>query len=105
VTYPAAQAAVAIENARLYESATRWLAQLESLSDIGNALAAETELAPLLELVAERLAGLIDAELVVIALPARMIQAGAFTLPTPRSAAEARFVIQMRIAPMKMSAE
>src|SRR5919201_4860117 len=34
----ASQAAVAIENARLYESATRWLRQLESLNEIGNAL-------------------------------------------------------------------
>jgi hypothetical protein len=30
---------VAIENARRYESAIRWLAQLEALSEIGNALA------------------------------------------------------------------
>jgi signal transduction histidine kinase len=70
VTLLAAQAAVAIENARLYESATRWLAQLESLTEIGNALAGETELHPLLDLIATRLAGLIDAELVVIAIPA-----------------------------------
>jgi two-component system, NarL family, sensor histidine kinase DevS len=69
-TLLAAQAAVAIENARLYESATRWLSQLESLTEIGNALAAETELSPLLELIATRLGELIDAELVVIALPA-----------------------------------
>jgi signal transduction histidine kinase len=68
-TLLAAQAAVAIENARLYESATRWLRQLESLTEIGNALAAETELGPLLELIATRLGELIDAELVVIALP------------------------------------
>ena len=68
-TLLAAQAAVAIENARLYESATRWLAQLESLTEVGNALAAETELAPLLELIATRLRELIDAELVVIAVP------------------------------------
>ena len=39
VTLLAAQAAVAVENARLYESATRWLAQLESLTEVGNALA------------------------------------------------------------------
>jgi signal transduction histidine kinase len=65
----AAQAAVAIENARLYESATRWLAQIESLTEVGNALAAETELAPLLELIASRLRDLISAELVVISLP------------------------------------
>jgi signal transduction histidine kinase len=69
VTLLAAQAAVAIENARLYESATRWLAQLESLTEVGNALAGETELAPLLELIATRLGGLIDAELVLIMLP------------------------------------
>src|SRR3990172_12551005 len=31
----AAQAAVAIENARLHESSTRWLRQLESLNEIG----------------------------------------------------------------------
>src|SRR5262249_22776295 len=41
VTLLAAQAAVAIENARLYESATRWLAQLESLTEIGNAMSGE----------------------------------------------------------------
>jgi GAF domain-containing protein len=35
----AENAAVAIENARRYESAIRWLAQLEALSEIGNALA------------------------------------------------------------------
>jgi signal transduction histidine kinase len=70
VTLLAAQAAVAIENARLYESATRWLAQLESLTEVGNALAGETELGPLLELIAARLRDLIDAELIVITLPA-----------------------------------
>ncbi len=70
VTLLAAQAAVAIENARLYESATRWLTQLESLTEIGNAMAGETELQPLLQLIGERLAPLIDAELVVIAIPA-----------------------------------
>src|SRR5919198_6316795 len=37
----AAQAAVAIENARLYESATQWSRQLESLIEVGNALATE----------------------------------------------------------------
>jgi signal transduction histidine kinase len=65
----AAQAAVAIENARLYESSTRWLRQLESLNEIGNALAAEIELQPLLALVARRLRELVDARLVLIALP------------------------------------
>ena len=35
VTLLAAQAAVAIENARLYESATSWSQQLESLNEVG----------------------------------------------------------------------
>jgi signal transduction histidine kinase len=65
----AAQAAVAIENARLYESSTRWLRQFESLNEIGNALASELELEPLLALVARRLRELVDARLVLIALP------------------------------------
>ena len=39
----ASQAAVAIENARLYEAATGWSRQLESLNEVGNALATETD--------------------------------------------------------------
>jgi signal transduction histidine kinase len=69
VTLLAGQAAVAIENARLYESATRWSQQLESLMEVGSALARETELPKLLELVARRLRELIGARLVVIAVP------------------------------------
>src|SRR6185436_11298273 len=65
----AAQAAVAIENARLYESSTRWLRQLETLNEIGNALASEVELGPLLDLVARRLQELVEARIVLIALP------------------------------------
>ena len=65
----AAQAAVAIENARLYETSTRWLRQLESMNEIGIALASEIELEPLLALVARRLQELVDARLVLIALP------------------------------------
>jgi signal transduction histidine kinase len=67
----AAQAAVAIENARLYESTTRWLRQFETLNEIGNALAAEVELGPLLDLVARRLRELIDARVVLILVPGR----------------------------------
>ena len=67
----AAQAAVAIENARLYESSTRWLRQLEGLSEIGAALASEVELEPLLDLVARRMRDLVGARLVLIALPDR----------------------------------
>jgi len=65
----AAQAAVAIENARLYESSTRSLRQLESLNEIGTALASEIELEPLLRLVARRLREHVHARLVLIALP------------------------------------
>jgi signal transduction histidine kinase len=65
----AAQAAVAIENARLYESSTRWLRRFETLNEIGNALASQIELQPLLSLVARRLRELIDAGMVLIALP------------------------------------
>ena len=65
----AAQAAVAIENTRLYETSTRWLRHLESLSEIGDALAGELELEPLLGLIARRLRHLVQARLVLIALP------------------------------------
>jgi two-component system, NarL family, sensor histidine kinase DevS len=65
----AAQAAVAIENTRLYESSTRWLRHLESLGEIGDALAGEIELERLLALVARRLRDLVAARLVLIALP------------------------------------
>ncbi len=65
----AGQAAVAIENARLYESATRWSQQLESLNVVASALVSETSLAPLLRLIASHLRALVDARLVTIALP------------------------------------
>ena len=65
----AAQAAVAIENARLYETSTRWLRQLELLNEISDALVSELELEPLLALIARRLRELVDARLVLIALP------------------------------------
>jgi signal transduction histidine kinase len=65
----AAQAAVAIENTRLYETSNRWLRHLESLGEIGDALTSEPELEPLLGLIARRLRNLINARLVLIALP------------------------------------
>ena len=65
----AAQAAVAIENARLYASSSRWLRQLETLNEIGAALASEVELEPLLGLVARRMQELVEARIVLIALP------------------------------------
>jgi signal transduction histidine kinase len=66
----AAQAAVAIENARLYEATTQWSNQLESLNEIGNALATETDVDRLLDLVARRLRELLDARLLLVLLPA-----------------------------------
>jgi signal transduction histidine kinase len=69
LTLLAAQAAVAVENARLYESATAWSQQLESLNEVGAALVGELELEPLLDLIASRLRELIEARLVAIALP------------------------------------
>ena len=65
----AGQAAVAIENARLYEDATNWSAQLEALNEVWTALAGEIELPRLLKLICRRLRGLIDARVVTIALP------------------------------------
>ena len=65
----ASQAAVAIENARLYETSQRWLRQLESLNEIGDALTGELDLDRLLDLVARRLRELVAARIVLIALP------------------------------------
>lgn len=69
VTLLAGQAAVAIENARLYESSRRWADQLQSLIDVGNALARETDLEKILALVADRLRELIDARLLLVLVP------------------------------------
>jgi signal transduction histidine kinase len=66
----AAQAAVAIENARLYESVTRWMRQLESMEEIGQALVSNLELSRMLELICRRLKELIGARVVFVALPA-----------------------------------
>ncbi|MEX0816188.1 MAG: GAF domain-containing protein [Gaiellales bacterium] len=69
VTLLAGQAAVAIENARLYQSSQRWADQLESLIEVGNALATETDLDDVLNLVVRHVRELIQARLVVIILP------------------------------------
>jgi signal transduction histidine kinase len=69
VTLLAGQAAVAIENARLYEASTRWSRQLQSLDEVGNALATETDLERLLDLVVRRLRELIGARVVALSLP------------------------------------
>jgi signal transduction histidine kinase len=65
----AAQAAVAIENARLYESATRWSRELETLHEVVRSLVEEMDLDRLLELVCARLRELIAARVCLIALP------------------------------------
>jgi signal transduction histidine kinase len=69
VTLLAGQAAIAIENARLYEASTRWSRQLQSLIEVGNALATETDLDRLLDLVVRRLRELLGARIVALALP------------------------------------
>ena len=66
----AAQAAVAIENARLYESVTRWMRQLESMEEIGQALVSDLDLPRMLELICRRLRELVGARTVFVALPA-----------------------------------
>jgi signal transduction histidine kinase len=66
----ASQAAVAIDNARLYESATRWSRQLESLHQIIRSLVEESDLDRMLDLVCRRLRELIGARLTTIQLPA-----------------------------------
>jgi signal transduction histidine kinase len=69
VTLLAGQAAAAIENARLYEASNRWSRQLETLHEVGNALATETDLEQLLDLVVRRLRELLGARVVALALP------------------------------------
>ncbi len=65
----AAQAAVAIENARLHEASSRWLRQLESINEIVGALASQVELEPVLGIIAARLRELLDARIVLVAVP------------------------------------
>jgi signal transduction histidine kinase len=66
VTLLASQAAVAIENARLYESSREWARQLESLDEITNVMLSEIEPGRLLQLVVDRLSGLLDARFVAV---------------------------------------
>jgi signal transduction histidine kinase len=68
VTLLASQAAVAIENARLYESSRAWAHQLESLDEITNAMVSELEPARLLHLIAQRMSELLDARFVAVLL-------------------------------------
>ena len=68
VTLLASQAAVAIENARLYESSREWARQLESLDEITNAMLSEIEPQRLLQLVVSRMVDLLNARFVAILL-------------------------------------
>ena len=65
----AAQAAVAIENARLYEASRHWSRQLESLNEVSELLVAETDVSKLFRLAADRLRELVAARAVLIELP------------------------------------
>jgi two-component system, NarL family, sensor histidine kinase DevS len=65
----AAQAAVSIENARLYASARQWSRELELLNEVSDALATETDLGQLLDLAAGKLQELVDARVVMIQQP------------------------------------
>jgi signal transduction histidine kinase len=70
VTLLASQAAVAIENARLYESSRAWARRLESLDEITAAMVSEIEPSRLLELISRRIRELVDARVAAILLPA-----------------------------------
>jgi signal transduction histidine kinase len=65
----ASQVAVAIENARLYESSRQWSRQLESLNEVSEALVGEGDLSELFELAASRLRDLVEARVVMIQRP------------------------------------
>lgn len=69
VTLLAAQAAVAIENARLYESATRWSRQLEILHETVRSVVDETDITRLLAQVCQRLRGLTHARIALAVIP------------------------------------
>jgi signal transduction histidine kinase len=66
VTLLASQAAVAIENARLYESSRSWAHQLESLEEITAAMLIDIDPSRLLHLIVERMSELLDARFVAI---------------------------------------
>lgn len=68
-TLLAAQAAVAIENARLFAASVRWIGQLESLAEIGNALGGELELRRVLQLIVARMREVVQARLAMVIMP------------------------------------
>ncbi len=64
----AAQAAIAIENARLFEETQQHLGELAIINSIGQALASQLELDALIELVGEKMRIIFDVQYVFIAL-------------------------------------
>jgi GAF domain-containing protein len=66
VTLLASQAAVAIENARLFESSRSWAHQLESLDEITGAMLSDIEQSRLLRLIVERMSELLEARSVAV---------------------------------------
>ena len=68
VTLLASQAAVAIENARLYESSREWARQLESLEEIAGAMLSEIEPSRLLGLIVDRMSELLDVRFAAVLL-------------------------------------
>jgi signal transduction histidine kinase len=65
----AAQAGVAIENARLYEEARRRAERLEAVRELADVILAGSELDPALALVARRARELVDADLAAVVVP------------------------------------
>ncbi|HUP33238.1 MAG TPA: GAF domain-containing protein [Gaiellaceae bacterium] len=68
-TLLAAQAAVAIENARLYQAARSWAQELEALDRIAAAMAEEHDLEALFSRIVDELRKLTDARIATIWLP------------------------------------
>ena len=68
-TLLASQAAVAIENSRLYESSRAWARQLESLDEISTALISELEQPRVLQLIVTQMRELVGARFAAVLLP------------------------------------
>ena len=71
----AAQAAIAIENARLFEETQQHLGELAIINSIGQALASQLELDALIDLVGEKMRIIFDVQYVFIALLDRLTPA------------------------------
>ena len=65
----AAQAAIAIENARLYESTKQWSRQLEALNAVSEVLTTDADVTQVFALAASRLRDLIGVRVVMIQVP------------------------------------